>query len=203
MDHSSPTEKGLVQQLQADDAAAFEEVFRLYWKPLYLAAYKRLHNRQEAEDIVQEVLAGVWQRRAGLHTESSLSGYLFTALKYRIISFYAKVKPERFQGEILEQLLNRQTDDHYAQLLSEELKGLLLQEIQKMPANMQQVYQLTRDQHYSIKEVAQKLGLSEQTVKNLTTASSKRLRKIVEHYYSDQSPQATVVLVLIALDAML
>jgi RNA polymerase sigma-70 factor (family 1) len=199
MSQSYTTDTALVQQLQANDAGAFEALFRLYWKPLYLAAYKRLHNRQEAEDIVQEVLIGVWQRRAGLNTDHSLSGYLFTALKYRIISFYAKIKTERFQGEILEQLLNMQAEDQYAQLLSDELKGLLLQEIQKMPANMQRVYQLTRNQHYSIKEVAQKLGLSEQTVKNLTTSSSKRLRRIVEQYYADQPPQATTLIVMIAL----
>jgi RNA polymerase sigma-70 factor (ECF subfamily) len=192
----------LIQRLQADDAGAFKELFQLYWQPLYKAAYKRLHNRPEAEDMVQEVLGSVWQRRAGLHTGagSSLGGYLFTALKYRIISFYAQVKPERFQGEVLDTLLAMQADDQYSHLLTAELNQLLQQEISTMPENMQKAYKLVRMEDHSIREAAATLGLSEQTVKNLASSSSKRLRKVVEQYYTGHSPQALCVITLAVLD---
>jgi RNA polymerase sigma factor (sigma-70 family) len=192
----------LIQQLQAGDTAAFEALFRQYWKPLYLAAYKRLHNREEAEDMVQEVLASVWQRRKGLTTGpgSSLSGYLFTALRYRIISFYAEMKPERFYGEVLEKLLLLQADDQYGLLLSDELRALLLREMSFMPDNMRQAYQLTRMEDHSVKETAAMLQLSEQTVKNLASASGKRLRKIVEEYYKGQTSQALGMITILILD---
>ena len=192
----------LIRRLKAHDSAAFEELFNLYWEPLYKAAFKRLHNRPEAEDLVQEVLSSVWQRRAHLkeNEEGSLSGYLFTALRYRIISFYAEIKPERFQGEVLEKLLVMQDDDHYGRLLTEELKLLLQEEMHKMPENMQQAYRLVRMEDHSVKEAAEKLGLSEQTVKNLASASGKRLRKVVELYYKDPDPLMVCIYTLLMLD---
>jgi RNA polymerase sigma factor (sigma-70 family) len=201
MHTTSSSDTVLIERLQADDATAFEELFNRYWEPLYKAAFKRLHNRAEAEDLVQEVLTSVWQRRAGLKTggNSSLGGYLFTALKYRIISFYAELKPERFQGEVLDKLLVMQSDDQYSRLITEELNALLQQEINSMPENMQRAYRLLRVDDLSVREAAAILGLSEQTVKNLATSSGKRLRKIVEEYYTGQTPPTLSIIVLLVL----
>lgn len=200
---STPTpDTILIERLQANDITAFDELFNQYWEPLYKAAFKRLHDRPEAEDIVQEVLSSVWQRRATLKTQgnNSLGGYLFTALKYRIISFYAAIKPERFQGEVLERLLIMQSDDQYSQLITAELNNLLQQEINSMPENMQRAYRLLRVDDYSVREAAELLGLSEQTVKNLATSSGKRLRKIVEEYYTGKTPPTLLIIALIVLD---
>lgn len=196
------TDTAMIEELRNGNVAAFEILFQQYWQPLYRAAYKRLHNRTEAEDIVQEVLTSVWQRRTALniHKNSTLGAYLFTALKYRIISFYARVQPERFQGEVLETLLQMQADDQYSQLITMELNQLLQQELSTMPANMQQAYRLTRMEDHSVKEAATILGLSEQTVKNLASASGKQLRKVVERYYAGHTPQALCALVIVVLD---
>lgn len=189
----------LLQRVREEgDVFAFKALFDLYWKPLYLAAYKRLHDHQEAEDIVQEVLAMIWQRRASLTTneEGSLGAYLFTALRYRIISFYAEVRTERFQGEVLERLLRLPDDDPAAKLITKELQQLLREELNNMPDTMKRAYQLTRDYNYSIRETATTLNLSEQTVKNLITTSTKRIRSAIERYYANESPQALAILVI-------
>lgn len=195
---TSKDESILFQRLQQNDAAAFEVLFDLYWKPLYLAAYRRLNDRQEAEDIVQEVLASIWQRRVTIRPDAngSLQSYLFTALRYRIISFYAEVKMERFQGEVLERLLSLQDDDQFSLLISKELRELIRTELMNMPDNMKQAYQLTRHDNYSIREVAGILDLSEQTVKNLITTSTRKLKGAIERYYSNESPQAVAIILL-------
>lgn len=194
----------LIKRLREGDAQAFDDLFELYWKPLYQSAYRRLHNREEAEDMVQELLASIWRRRHEivLNNDHSIQAYLFSALRYRIISFYAGVKTERFYGEVLERILEIKDEDHYAHLFTRELKDLLQQEIDNMPHNMKQVYILTREKDLSIKEAAAHVGLSEQTVKNLITAATKKLRSKVEEYYSDQSPQAIAVMIITALQSI-
>lgn len=191
-------ETALMGRLKEGDGRAFEALFNLYWKPLYLSAYKRLQNREEAEDIVQEVLASVWRRRSEitLHNDEAIGAYLFAALRYRIISFYAGVKTERFYGDVLQKILEIKDEDQFSKLLTRELQELLQQEIDSMPDNMRRVFTLTRESDFSIKQAAAEAGLSEQTVKNLITAASKRLRTRVEQYYNDQSPQTTTILVL-------
>jgi RNA polymerase sigma-70 factor (ECF subfamily) len=190
----------LLRKLRQDDETAFVSLFEKYWEPLYLSAYRRLHNREEAEDIVQEVLASIWQRRATLQPDAngSLKSYLFTALRYRIISFYASVKTERFQGEVLEKLLHIQDNDQSNLIISKELQQLINHELMNMPDNMKKAYHLTRHDHYSIREVARTLQLSEQTVKNLITASSGRLRAAVERYYANETAQPLITLIVLA-----
>ncbi|WEK35904.1 MAG: sigma-70 family RNA polymerase sigma factor [Candidatus Pseudobacter hemicellulosilyticus] len=188
----------LMSGLRDGEADAFEVLFNRYWKPLYLAAFKRLHNREEAEDIVQELLASVWRRRyeIQLNNDNPVSAYLFSALRYRIISFYAGVRTERFYGDVLGKILEIKEEDYFAHLMTRELQELLQQEIDSMPDNMKQVYLLTRENDFSIKEAAMQANLSEQTVKNLITSASRRLRTRVEQYYSDQSPQTITILLL-------
>lgn len=196
----SADESVLFRRLQQGDEAAFEVLFDKYWKRLYLSAYRRLHNHEEAEDIVQEVLASIWQRRATLEPDAngSLQSYLFTALRYRIISFYAAVKTERFQGEVLEKLLYLRDDDQFNLIISKELQQLINTELANMPENMKKAYQLTRHENYSIREVANILQLSEQTVKNLITASCRKLRAAIEQYYAHEPSYPLVTIVLLA-----
>jgi len=53
----------LVEQLQSDDAEAFESLFNSYGKLVYRTAYLITGDRREAEDILQEVFVAVWKGR--------------------------------------------------------------------------------------------------------------------------------------------
>lgn len=194
-------ESALLEKMRQGEEAAFESLFNHYWLPLYKTAYRRLNDQQESEDIVQEVLASIWQRRTTItpDTSGSIRSYLFTALRYRIISFYAQVKTERFQGEVLERLLRLQEDHQFSRLITRELHTLIQAELGAMPDNMKKAYHLTRNDHYSIREVADILNLSEQTVKNLITTSSRKLKEAIERYYSTESSGTVATIILLAL----
>ena len=49
-----PEEAGLIERVQRGDAAAFDEVVRLYLRRAYAVAYRILRNREDAEDLTQE-----------------------------------------------------------------------------------------------------------------------------------------------------
>jgi RNA polymerase sigma-70 factor (ECF subfamily) len=60
-------------------------------------------------------------------------------------------------------------------IIDAELKDWLLVEVNKMPGNIQSVFRLSRIEHLPVKEIAGKLSLSEQTVKNNLSIALKRL----------------------------
>ncbi|GHE23376.1 RNA polymerase sigma factor [Sphingobacterium griseoflavum] len=167
----------LIAIKESDSRSAFSAVYTKFWKDLFVHALKRLKDEQHAEDIVQELFVHFWEQRQKLDTEMNLPAYLYGMLKYKIVDYFnsCKAKPQllAYWAEDMHQYVIDHPEELHAYL---HLEGLLDQELQKMSHNMREAILLKWDQ-LSIKEIAEKLNLSEQTVKNNLTDGSKRLKR--------------------------
>lgn len=65
-----------------------------------------------------------------------------------------------------------------------ELQSVIAGEVDELPERMREIYCLSRVENLQIAEIAAKLNISEQTVKNTLTTALKRLRKNLSHYSS-------------------
>jgi len=162
----------LLQSVKGDDVTAFKKLYDKYWKGLYLKACQRV-EKDAAKDIVQEIMMSVWRRRKAISVDKDgeLASYLFTAVKYKVISYYAFNNTEARKTEMFDEL------DTYEDVLeTKELKASIEAAISRLPGRMQRVFRMSREEDYSITDIARELGLSEQTVKNQLTEALKRLR---------------------------
>lgn len=160
------------------DAEAFKALYDRYWEPLYLKACQRV-DKDEAKDMVQEVMTTLWRRRKDIFTfeDGKIGRYLFTAVKYRVITHYAYTADEVRHPHLFDVL----TDEAAVNSLEvRELSELIESEINRLPARMQQVFRLSREDDLSIADIARRLNLSEQTVKNQLTEALKRLRTSIQ-----------------------
>ncbi|SFD47314.1 RNA polymerase sigma-70 factor, ECF subfamily [Chitinophaga sp. CF118] len=166
----------LLQSVKRDDTTAFEILYDRYWKALYLKACQRV-DKDEAKDIVQEVMMSLWRRRKTITVDKDgeLGRYLFTAIKYRVISHYAFNSAEIKKIELFNALDN-QTDA----LETKELKASIEAAVNRLPVRMQQIFRMSREEDYSIADIARILNISEQTVKNQLTEALKRLRNSLQ-----------------------
>ncbi len=168
------SDAALLNAIRNDDASAFKELYDRYWQRIYLKACQRV-DKDTAKDMVQEVMTTLWRRRkeVDLSEEGAVGRYLFTAIKYRVISQYAYSHLELKNSHLLEGL-----DEHItAQSLEvKELSAFIDQEVSRLPSRMQQVFRMSREEELSIADIAQSLNVSEQTVKNQLTEALKRLR---------------------------
>ncbi|TWF41305.1 RNA polymerase sigma-70 factor (ECF subfamily) [Chitinophaga polysaccharea] len=164
----------LLQLIRQDDTAAFESIYDKYWQALYLKACQRV-DKDEAKDIVQEVMITLWRRRQEISVkqEGDLGRYLFTAIRYRVISHYAFTATEIKRAGFFDTFENQITADT---LEAKELQARIEAEIGRLPARMQQIFRLSREDDHTIADIAHMLQLSEQTVKNQLTDALKRLR---------------------------
>jgi RNA polymerase sigma factor (sigma-70 family) len=164
----------LLQLIKRDDTAAFESIYDKYWQALYLKACQRV-DKDEAKDMVQEVMITLWRRRNAITVmhEGDLGRYLFTAIRYRVISHYAFSVAEIKKVDFFDQF-----DEHITvnTLETKELQSRIDKEISRLPARMQQIFRLSREDDYTIADIAKALNISEQTVKNQLTDALKRLR---------------------------
>ncbi|SHM74766.1 sigma-70 family RNA polymerase sigma factor [Chitinophaga sp. CF418] len=174
----------LFSAAKAEDSAAFKVLYQHYWKKLYISACKRV-DPDEAKDIVQDVMLSLWRRKKEItvNTEDDLSRYLYTALRYRIISYYAFSSSTVQIPEWFDQPVYSSFESSFD---VRKMKDLIDGEVDRMPERMQQIYHLSREQDLSVTDIATQLNLSEQTVRNQLSLAMKRLRAILRnHHQSD------------------
>lgn len=168
----------LLRAIREDDTSAFKVLYDRYWESLYLKACQRV-DKDEAKDLVQEVMTTLWRRRKDIFTyeDGEIGRYLFTAVKYRVISHYAYTNAEVKNSGLFEVLSGQVTTNT---LEVKELSEFIESEINRLPARMQQIFRMSRQDDISIADIASKLNLSEQTVKNQLTEALKRLRTSIK-----------------------
>jgi len=168
----------LLRAIRDDDTSAFKVLYDRYWENLYLKACQRV-DKDEAKDLVQEVMTTLWRRRKDIFTyeDGEIGRYLFTAVKYRVISHYAYTNAEVKNSNLFEVLSGNVTTNT---LEVKELSEFIESEINRLPARMQQIFRMSRQDDLSIADIATKLNLSEQTVKNQLTEALKRLRMSIK-----------------------
>jgi len=162
--------------LKQGDRRAYVEIFERYYKLLIAYADKKLQNRQEAEDVVQEVYINLWKRHESLNIESSLPSYLYRAVRYEILNIFTHQKvADRYLASL----------DPYAKEFSEqadyrvrekEIMETINRQVDQLPAKMREVFLLSRRENMSHREIAEVLGTTEENVSRHITRALKVLR---------------------------
>ncbi len=178
----SPTERDAdrVGRLRAGDAAAFEAIFREYHARLCTFADALVHAPDVAEEIVQDVFAGIWRTREALHITSSLRAYLYGAVRNRAFNHL-----QRSRGQ---QTIDHVTDDATAdgsagdepdalqRLETAETSVRVREALARLPARCREVITLRWLHGMSQLEIAAALGITRKAVENHITRGLRALR---------------------------
>lgn len=168
----------LVDLLKSGDQLAYTEIYDRYILILLNHAYNKTRDREEAKDIVHEVFTTLWARRENFNCQSNLSGYLYAAVRNNILN---QVVHNDVKGKYLASIVqfinynNSQViTDHLVR--EHQLSSIIEKEIAELPPKMREVFELSRKQHFSHKQIAEKLEISEQTVSKHVTNALRILR---------------------------
>jgi RNA polymerase sigma-70 factor (family 1) len=174
-------DNSLIAQVRNGDKVAFRLLFEKYGTRLYQFSLKYLRDKEDAEDILSEVFMKIWENRSSLKTNTSFQSYLFT------IAY----------NNIRQRFLKKSREEKYIQIFAEEnlvdsSKGedqidyiQIVQKINKiidlLPSRRKEIFILSYKEELKNHEIADKLSLSEQFVKNqLSVARKYIISKIKE-----------------------
>jgi RNA polymerase sigma-70 factor (ECF subfamily) len=163
--YSTLTDIELSNLLRSGDHFAYTEIFNRYNSLLYIHAYRKLHKREEAKDIVQEVFAMLWTRREEFEFKSNLVGFLYTCVHRKILDLFSHQKTVTKYLDFLQLYLKegKSSADHL--IRTKQLSIIIEKEIAALPPKMREVFELSRKKQLSYKEIAVELDISEETVK--------------------------------------
>ena len=181
-DFTELSEDELMRLLRLDKLQAFRELYSRYWKKLFDDAYKRLKNKEQAEEVVQELFTNLWTKRQSIQINTTISAYLFSSVAHHVIDIYRKemVRVKYSQAfKIVNTEADTSTEDG---IMLKDLTYTIEEEISHLPDKCRSVYELSRKEHKTNKEIASYLGISEKTVEQHLTKALKKIRFTLSHY---------------------
>jgi RNA polymerase sigma-70 factor (family 1) len=182
---TSPELAAVLSLIKNGDAAAFKELYNHYKESVFLMVYRRVKDEEESKDIVQEIFLKLWLGRENLAELDNLDYYLFGTARNNVISHYRK-KEVQLRGE--SSLIARLDDLESSadqDILMAELNTKIQEVVDRLPPTMKVCYHLSRAEGKKIKEIANSLNLSEQTVRNNISEALRRLRLGLNHSYPE------------------
>lgn len=182
----------LLSQLIQGKESALRVVYDQYADGIYQLAYHILKQEEHAEEIVQDTFIQLWDSRATLDVNGNLKAFLFVVARNKSFN---RLKSLKRQQRLFEKLLTTEEYTHYTSpnpLAEKEVNELAEKIINKLPAQQQLVFRLSRIEGLSHKEIAQTLSISSHTVKNHLVAALKSLR--TELQKANFSPLYSLVL---------
>ena len=171
------TDTALWEAIVRDDESAFKVVYDRYWSKIFSTAFYYLHDRDACSEIVHDIFLDIWQRRHHLDIHS-LPNYLTSAARYQVYKRLQQNKSAKilYFGSMEEPIGRSSVNLGEQHLLDRDLQERMQASLNSLPDRCREIFLLSRKEHLSISEIADRLGISKRTVENQLTHALRHLR---------------------------
>lgn len=167
-----------------DDELAFKTLFDQFFSPLCVFACRYVYDRDECEDIVQEVFLKFWINRRKIVVRNSLRNLLVTAVKHSCIDFLRLQDEEQSAKEYL---MEHPDDDDGSNIFAlDELEQIMDKALSTLPANARRSFEMNRFECKTYSEIAALQNLSVRTVESHIAKALKLLRTELRDFLPPQ-----------------
>lgn len=155
-----------ITHLSTGDKSSLTFLFGKYHGKVYHYCLQFVRSQEIAEEITLDVFLKVWEKRSTLKTNRSLSGLLFKITRDLSISYLRKVsKDVNLRREFVANYLQTLDSPIEEALLMKEGIEMANEAIKGLPPRCKQVFQLRYSEGLSLKQIAEELNISTNTVK--------------------------------------
>src|ERR1700744_4802625 len=149
------SDNALIGLISTGDRTAFDELYNRHWQSLYQMAWNVLRDRDSSTEVIQIVFVWIWEHRESLSIQSP-SAYLRSAVKYKITDV---LRSNRVRESVFVNLESPEAghllyDEDPLEL--KELKSAIAQISATLPERARQIFEMSRNEHLSNKEIATK-----------------------------------------------
>lgn len=165
--------------LKKGDQLAFTEIYNRYWAEMYYHTFRMLKDEDSSKDVVQDVFSSLWLKSTTLNVNIKLSGHLYISARNKVLNLIAQDKVRSDYLSAIATFVTESTND--ASLFDErQILEIVEAEIKNLPPRMREIFELSRKDNLSHKEIAERLNLSEQTVKKQVHNALKIIKNKVQ-----------------------
>ena len=185
-------EEKLIGQLRAGDMNAYRELVSRFSGKIYNTALGLLQDKEDAEDMTQEVFIEIFQSISGFQERSKLSTWIYRITVRKSLELIRSRNRKKRKGVFLS-LFGK--EDHLPvtssspfyhpgiKLENKERAAVLFMAIEKLPVNQRTAFTLHKVENLSYAELAEIMEITVSSVESLMFRAKQNLRKILGSYY--------------------
>ena len=175
----------LLNLLKQGKVSAFVYIYTEYYSSLLDYAYRLLHDMEAARDVVQQVYYKIWEGREVLSITFSVKTYLFKSVYYRSLNTLAhKRNIQKYEQEQAVDVYYStiiQQPEAEVSLLCSDIDKAVREAVATLPQKCREVFTLSKIEGLKNREIAEKLIISEKTVKRHISIALSRLREKLDY----------------------
>ena len=160
--------------MAAISAGEFERIFKEFYKPLCLFALRFTEKTEDAEDVVQQVFADVWDKNSHDMVIANFKSYLYQAVRNRSLTLIAQSSDMLQTTECIADI---------EEIYQSERDARLWAAIDGLPAERKKIFLLSKRDGLKYQEIAEELQISIKTVENQMGKALKTLRETAIRIY--------------------
>ncbi len=170
----------LLGRLKADNKQAMKLIFQEHYSMVCQVVYRYIKDRDTVEDVAQDVFIKLWEKRQQINITSSFGAYLRRMAMNESISFLRKHK--KHEHDEVDANTGGNDSSSEQLFLDGELSDNIMAAIDRLPPRCRMIFQLSRFEELTYKEIAAKLDISVKTVENQMGKALKLLREWLQDY---------------------
>ncbi len=175
--YSTLSDNELITLLREGNHSAYTEIYNRYYYLMFVFAYKKLRDEDLAKDFVQELFTNLWIKKETILEDGNLASYLYITIRSWMFNYFIHQKVQLKYLDTLKGFnFNGKANNTDYLIREKQLTDYIEKQIQILPSKMRTIFRLSRNEHLSHKEIAQKLGTSEHNVSKQITNALKILR---------------------------
>ena len=167
----------VIKPFNEGDPGAFRMIYQEFYPFIYSFVHKRISASPATADIVADCFIRLLPKRGSFKNLKIVKSYLFQTAKNACLDYLKHSRLEREKAiEIQKRELALREDIFDPSESQGELLTMIFKVIEKLPRQCRQIFVLYYTEGLSIKEIANRLGISEKTVFNQKAVAIKRLK---------------------------
>ncbi|MFW5850866.1 MAG: RNA polymerase sigma-70 factor [Bacteroidota bacterium] len=171
----------ILHEIRNNNSQVFEELYNAYYVSLCHFAYKYIDDKDEVEDIVQETMTNIWEKRKTIIVEN-FKNYLFTSVKNKCLNrIHHKKMQNKHHSAIAHDILlfEIESDTNYTERFEKSTQEKVEEVLQLLPEKMQNALRMKYIEGLNSKEIAEITHTSNRTIE---TQLYKGMKKIAENF---------------------
>lgn len=182
MKNLTVADKELVLSLSNGSEDAFRTLYLRYKDKLWHYCFSLLKSEDDADDMIQEVFIRIWELRNFMNPDLSFSSFIYTMTRNRVLNHFRKMDVELQVKNALARKLPVSEESAESALISAEYQQILLSAIDNLPPQQKRVFNLSRMENLSHKDIARQLNLSVYTVQEYISGALHFIKGYIMKY---------------------